>query len=104
MGMRTYLNPRPGDPYLVSAGHALSEGGNAEFQPTKIAVIARISTDCAPQSHGVEYVSMIDAFCSDIYCVVADAAGSPLPFDGEHFTMDGSLCAAKRLAGIGRGR
>jgi hypothetical protein len=30
------------------------------------------------KSHGVEYVSMIDLFCSDIYCAVADATGSPL--------------------------
>jgi peptidoglycan/LPS O-acetylase OafA/YrhL len=53
------------------------------------------------KSQGVEYVSMIDLFCSDIYCVVADAAGSPLLFDGEHFTMDGSLYAAKRLTDVG---
>ena len=58
---------------------------------------------CISASHGVEYVSMIDLFCSDIYCVVVDAAGSPLLFDGEHFTMDGSLCAAKRLEDVGRG-
>jgi peptidoglycan/LPS O-acetylase OafA/YrhL len=51
--------------------------------------------------HGVEYVSMIDLFCSDIYCAVADATGSPLLFDGEHFTMDGSLYAAKRLTDVG---
>ncbi len=44
---------------------------------------------------------MIDLFCSDIYCVVADAAGSPLLFDGEHFTMNGSLYAAKRLEDVG---
>ena len=54
------------------------------------------------RSHGVEYVSMIDLFCSDIYCVVADAAGSPLLFDGQHFTMDGPLYAAKRLEDVGR--
>jgi hypothetical protein len=30
------------------------------------------------KSHGVEYVSMSDLFYSDIYCVVADAAGLPL--------------------------
>ena len=53
------------------------------------------------KSQGVEYVSMIDLFCSDIYCVVADAAGSPLLFDGEHLTMDGSLYAAKRLTDVG---
>jgi peptidoglycan/LPS O-acetylase OafA/YrhL len=53
------------------------------------------------KSHGVEYVSMIDLFCSDIYCAVADATGSPLLFDGEHFTMDGSLYAAKRLTDVG---
>jgi len=44
---------------------------------------------------------MIDLFCSDIYCVVADAAGSPLLFDGEHFTMNGSLYAAIRLEDVG---
>jgi hypothetical protein len=44
---------------------------------------------------------MIDLFCSDIYCAVADATGSPLLFDGEHFTMDGSLYAAKRLTDVG---
>jgi hypothetical protein len=44
---------------------------------------------CIGASHGVEYVSMIDLFCSDIYCVVVDAAGSPLLFDGEHFTRTG---------------
>jgi peptidoglycan/LPS O-acetylase OafA/YrhL len=54
------------------------------------------------KSHGVEYVSMIDLFCSDIYCAVADATGSPLLFDGEHFTMVGSLYAAKRLTDVGR--
>ena len=32
---------------------------------------------------------MIDLFSSDIYCVVVDAAGSPLLFDGEHFTWTG---------------
>jgi peptidoglycan/LPS O-acetylase OafA/YrhL len=53
------------------------------------------------KSHGVEYVSMIDLFCSGIYCAVADATGSPLMFDGEHFTMDGSLYAAKRLTDVG---
>jgi peptidoglycan/LPS O-acetylase OafA/YrhL len=53
------------------------------------------------KSHGVEYVSMIDLFCSDIYCAVADATGSPLLFDGEHFTMDGSLYAAKRMTDVG---
>jgi len=52
------------------------------------------------KSHGVEYVSMIDLFCSDIYCAVADATGSPLLFDGEHFTMNGSLYAAKRLTDV----
>jgi len=49
----------------------------------------------------VEYVSMIDLFCSGIYCAVADATGSPLMLDGEHFTMDGSLYAAKRLTDVG---
>ncbi|HWS61739.1 MAG TPA: acyltransferase family protein [Steroidobacteraceae bacterium] len=53
------------------------------------------------KSRGVEYVSMIDLFCSDIYCAVADATGSPLLFDGEHFTMNGSLYAAKRLTDVG---
>ena len=44
---------------------------------------------------------MIDLFCSGIYCAVADATGPPLMFDREHFTMDGSLYAAKRLTDVG---
>ena len=55
------------------------------------------------KSQGVDYVSMIDLFCSSVYCAVADASGSPLMFDEEHFTMDGSLFAARRLTDVEMG-
>jgi len=55
------------------------------------------------KSQGVDYVSMIDLFCSSVYCAVAHASGSPLMFDEEHFTMDGSLFAAKRLTDVDLG-
>ena len=52
------------------------------------------------KSQNVDYVSMTDLFCAARGCVIADANGAPFMFDGEHFTTDGSLFAARRLISV----
>jgi len=54
------------------------------------------------KAEGVDYISMIDLFCSGSSCVVADASGSPLLYDEEHFTTGGSVFVARRLMAISK--
>lgn len=48
----------------------------------------------------VDYISIIDLFCTAGRCVVADGNGEPFMFDGEYFTSDGSVFAARGFRGF----
>jgi hypothetical protein len=47
--------------------------------------------------HGVEYLSMLDLYCSGGACRLTDSRGMPIIFDQEHWTADSSRHFAEQL-------
>jgi SGNH domain-containing protein len=52
-------------------------------------------------SHGAEYISLINLMCSAGSCATQGSNALPLIFDREHFTADGSEYVAKKLMAVG---